>query len=79
MAPAGGDQRSPHAHLEAPELSLVELAASIPTDKASFSEKEAQILELYDRLHEQRLEKALLTQGKGLFFSLIYFGLSLLC
>lgn len=65
MAPAGGAQRGSgsHAHLEAPEETLLELAASIPANKVSLSDKEERILELYGRLHEQQLEKALLTQG----------------
>lgn len=51
-------QLAPH------ETKLVELASSGSTRGLSLSEKESQILELYDRIHEQQLEEALLRQGK---------------
>lgn len=50
--------------LEPHETKLVELASSGSTRGLSLSEKESQILELYDRIHEQQLEEALLRQGK---------------
>lgn len=50
-------------HLEEGEVSLLELAADDPRDVAPLSDREAMILQLYHRVQEQKLEKALLEQG----------------
>lgn len=55
-------------HLEEGEVSLLELAADDARDVAPLSDKEAMILQLYHRVQEQKLEKALLRQGALLFF-----------
>ncbi|OJJ85537.1 centromere protein H [Aspergillus glaucus CBS 516.65] len=49
-------------HLEEGEVSLLELAADDARDVAPLSDKEAMILQLYHRVQEQKLEKALLRQ-----------------
>ena len=51
-------------HLDPGEVSLLDLAEDDPRDAVSFSDKEALILQLYNQLQEQELEKALLEQGK---------------
>ena len=50
-------------HLNAGELSLVDLAAEDPRDVVALSEKEELILQLHHQIQEQELEKALLQQG----------------
>lgn len=50
-------------HLEEGERALLELAADDARDVARLSDKEALILQLYHRVEEQKLEKALLEQG----------------
>ncbi|KAF3483809.1 uncharacterized protein GIQ15_03133 [Arthroderma uncinatum] len=51
------------ASLEAPARALIDLATrDEAADGFSFSQKEAEILELYDRVFEQQLEEALLNQ-----------------
>lgn len=57
-------------HLEEGEVSLLELAADDARDVAPLSDKEAMILQLYHRVQEQKLEKALLRQGA--FLSLVF-------
>ncbi|KAM5433121.1 hypothetical protein MferCBS31731_007234 [Microsporum ferrugineum] len=50
------------ASLEAPVRALLDVATRDETaDKFSFSQKEAEILELYDHVFEQQLEEALLS------------------
>lgn len=51
-------------HLDPGEVSLLDLAEDDPRDAVSFSDKEALILQLYNQLQEQELEKALLEQGE---------------
>jgi hypothetical protein len=63
MAPSNGVLGGAHPQLEPDERALLELASSIPTDGRPLSEIETRILRLYDRVHEQRLEEALLRQG----------------
>ena len=53
-------------HLNPGEASLLDLATDDPRDAASLSEKEALILQLYQQIQEQQLEKALLEQGRCL-------------
>jgi hypothetical protein len=63
MAPSNGAPGAAHSQLEPDEKALVELASSIPTDGRPLSDIETRILALYDHVHEQRLEEALLQQG----------------
>lgn len=54
--------RDAMASLEAPARALLDVATQDETaDKFSFSQKEAEILELYDHVFEQQLEEALLS------------------
>lgn len=50
-------------HLEAGEIALLDLAADDPRDVVTLSDKEALVLQLYNQVQEQELEKALLEQG----------------
>ncbi|PGH27426.1 hypothetical protein AJ80_00904 [Polytolypa hystricis UAMH7299] len=62
MAPSNGALNGSHPTLESHEASLVDLAAHELPQVLALPGKEAQILELYDRIHEQELETALLSQ-----------------
>jgi len=62
MASSNGVQATPHPQLGPHETALLELASLDSTDRLSLSEKESQIRQLYDRIQEQDLEKALLEQ-----------------
>ncbi|PYI10130.1 hypothetical protein BO78DRAFT_306542 [Aspergillus sclerotiicarbonarius CBS 121057] len=53
-------------HLNPGEASLLDLATDDPRDAVSLSEKEASILQLYQQIQEQQLEKALLEQDTDL-------------
>ncbi|OJJ00220.1 hypothetical protein ASPVEDRAFT_39651 [Aspergillus versicolor CBS 583.65] len=48
--------------LSSGEVTLLDLAADDPRDTVSFSDKEALIVQLYQQIQEQELEKALLEQ-----------------
>ena len=61
-------------NLEEGEVSLLELAADDARDVAPLSDKEAMILQLYHRVQEQKLEKALLQQGALFIPCLLLFG-----
>ena len=50
-------------HLEPGEVSLLNLATDNPRDTLSLSDREALILQLYNQIQEQKLEKALLEQS----------------
>jgi hypothetical protein len=63
MASSNGVHARSGPQLEPYETALLELASSDSPDQLSLSEKESQILQLYDRIQEQELEKALLEQG----------------
>lgn len=60
-------------HLEEGEVSLLELAADDARDVAPLSDKETMILQLYHRVQEQKLEKALLQQSAFLSIFNLYF------
>ncbi|KAK2731803.1 hypothetical protein FQN55_004439 [Onygenales sp. PD_40] len=62
MSPANGVAAGSHSHLEPHESALLELATSRARDIPSLSRTELQLLECYDRIYEQELELALLTQ-----------------
>ncbi|PGH04026.1 hypothetical protein GX51_03696 [Blastomyces parvus] len=63
MAPGNEVSARSHSQLEPDEATLLELAESTNArDIVSLSRKELQILELYDRVQEQELETALLSQ-----------------
>ncbi|KAL1957916.1 hypothetical protein VTO42DRAFT_5308 [Malbranchea cinnamomea] len=62
MAPINTGPSGSFPQLEPQEVALLELASSSSTPELSLSDKEARILELYDQIHEQRLEEALLMQ-----------------
>ncbi|KAJ5808314.1 hypothetical protein N7474_009583 [Penicillium riverlandense] len=49
-------------HLHPQELTLLDYAADDPRDTVTLADKEAAILQLYQQLQDQRLEKALLEQ-----------------
>ncbi|PLB52848.1 hypothetical protein P170DRAFT_351190 [Aspergillus steynii IBT 23096] len=53
-------------HLDPGEVTLAGIAANDPRDTVSLSDKEASILQLYHRIQEQQLEKALLQQDTQL-------------
>ncbi|RAL01699.1 centromere protein H [Aspergillus ibericus CBS 121593] len=53
-------------HLNPGEASLLDLATDDPRDAVSLSEREASILQLYQQIQEQQLEKALLEQDTDL-------------
>jgi hypothetical protein len=57
--------------LSSGEVTLLDLAADDPRDTVSFSDKEALIVQLYQQIQEQELEKALLEQGMS--DALVYF------
>lgn len=50
-------------HLNPGEVALVNLATDTPRDGLSLSEKEISVLQLYNQIQEQELERALLEQG----------------
>lgn len=50
-------------HLEPGEVSLLSLATDNPRDTLSLSDRESLVLQLYNQIQEQKLEKALLEQG----------------
>ena len=52
-------------HLRPGEVDLLEYAADDVRDSVSLSDKETLILQLANQIQEQRLEKAVLEQGKG--------------
>ncbi|KAF9889060.1 hypothetical protein FE257_008037 [Aspergillus nanangensis] len=56
----------PLPHLDPGEVALVDFAADDPRDTVTLSDKEALILQLYNRVQEQALEKALLEQDTQL-------------
>ncbi len=63
MASRNGVHVISHKQLEPYETALLELASIDSKDQLSLTEKESQILQLYDLIQEQELEKALLEQG----------------
>lgn len=68
MAPKDEIDGLPASHMLEPherELFLIasQRRAQDHADSFTFSPLETEILELYDRFHEQQLEKALLSQG----------------
>lgn len=63
MAPTNGALDGALPQLEPHETALFELASKGSARELSLSDKESRILELYDRIHEQQLEEALLRQG----------------
>lgn len=63
MAPGNGVSARSYSQLEPHEATLLELATTSTQDVLSLSRKELQVLELYDRIQEQELETALLSQG----------------
>ncbi|OAX80185.1 hypothetical protein ACJ72_05482 [Emergomyces africanus] len=62
MAPGNGTSPRSHSKLEPHEATLLELTTTSTKDILSLSRKELQVLELYDRVQEQELEAALLSQ-----------------
>ncbi|EDN02153.1 predicted protein [Histoplasma mississippiense (nom. inval.)] len=63
MAPGNGLAAGSHSQLDPYEAALLELAQTSNTREVlSLSRKELQVLELYDRIQEQELETALLSQ-----------------
>ncbi|EGE83397.1 hypothetical protein BDDG_06341 [Blastomyces dermatitidis ATCC 18188] len=63
MAPGNEVPARSHPQLEPHEATLLELAGTTSArDIVSLSRKELQVLELYDRIQEQELETALLSQ-----------------
>ncbi|PGH35183.1 hypothetical protein GX50_01995 [[Emmonsia] crescens] len=62
MAPGNGVSARSYSQLEPHEATLLELATTSTQDVLSLSRKELQVLELYDRIQEQELETALLSQ-----------------
>ncbi|PYH90862.1 hypothetical protein BO71DRAFT_452462 [Aspergillus ellipticus CBS 707.79] len=56
------EKARPLPHLGSGEASLLDLATDDPRDAVSLSDKEALILQLYQQIQEQQLEKALLEQ-----------------
>ncbi|KLJ07190.1 hypothetical protein EMPG_17318 [Blastomyces silverae] len=63
MAPGNEVSARSHSQLEPHEATLLELAGTTSArDIVSLSRKELQALELYDRIQEQELETALLSQ-----------------
>jgi hypothetical protein len=75
------DQSLPH--LQSGEVTLLDYSADDPRDVVTLSDKEALVLQLYNQVQEQQLEKAFLEQGVSdknfamlIFF--FFFPLSLL-
>jgi hypothetical protein len=69
MASSDGARSQALPHLEPSEVALLEfvtVARNNRRDILSLSDKEAHILQLYDQIQEQELEKALLEQGTQL-------------
>ncbi|OJD15771.1 hypothetical protein AJ78_03989 [Emergomyces pasteurianus Ep9510] len=62
MASANETPSRSHSKLEAHEAALLELTTTSTKDILSLSRKELQVLDLYDRIQEQELEKAVLSQ-----------------
>ncbi|PGH18043.1 hypothetical protein AJ79_00669 [Helicocarpus griseus UAMH5409] len=62
MAQGNGTPARSHSQLEPHEAALVELATTSTKGVLSLSRKELKVLELYDRIQEQELETALLSQ-----------------
>jgi hypothetical protein len=68
-------------HLQPGEVTLLNYAADDSRDVVTLSDKEALVLQLYNQIQEQQLEKAVLEQGMTdsspfnflPFFFLIYF------
>lgn len=70
-------------HLQSGEVTLLDYAADDPRDVVTLSDKEALVLQLYNQVQEQRLEKAFLEQGSSdccfnFFFSFYLFSCLLL-
>lgn len=62
MASVKGEVGNSLPQLDPNEKALADLASDNPVDELSLSEKEEQILKLYDLVYEQQLEEALLNQ-----------------
>lgn len=59
--------------LEASTRALLDIATQDETAESfSFSQKETEILELYDRVFELKLEEALLNHGAFVFYGQLY-------
>lgn len=54
-------------HLQSGEVTLLDYAADDYRDVVTLSDKEALVLQLYNQIQEQQLEKAFLEQGICLF------------
>jgi hypothetical protein len=50
-------------HLQPGEVTLLDYAADDSRDVVTLSDKEAMVLQLYNQIQEQQLEKAVLEQG----------------
>lgn len=50
-------------HLDQGEVSLLNLVTDNPRDTPPLTDREALVLQLYNQVQEQELEKALLEQG----------------
>lgn len=68
-------------HLQPGEVTLLDYAADDSRDVVTLSDKEALVLQLYNQIQEQQLEKAVLEQGMSdsspfisFLFSLISFS-----
>lgn len=68
-------------HLQSGEVTLLDYSADDPRDVLTLSDKEALVLQLYNQVQEQQLEKAFLEQGESdksfamLFFLFLVFPL----
>lgn len=62
-AATGSHSMASLPHLESGEIALLNLAGDDSRDVLSLSDKETLILQLYNQIQEQELEKALLVQG----------------
>jgi hypothetical protein len=58
-------------HLHTGEVTLLDYAADDSRDAVTLSDKEALVLQLYDQIQEQQLEKAVLEQGTRLLLSIL--------
>jgi hypothetical protein len=72
-------------HLQSGEVTLLDYSADDPRDVLTLSDKEALVLQLYNQVQEQQLEKAFLEQGESdksfamLFFLFFVFPLLFFC
>lgn len=68
-------------HLQSGEVTLLDYSADDSRDVVTLSDKEALVLQLYNQVQEQQLEKAFLEQGmsdKSFALLVFFFPFSLL-